>query len=178
MLQNLLPNEQKKSLEVEYYTRLVTVVVLLLAGSVMIGIFALVPGYIHIIFELQTQEKLLESQKENIEDTRSLAQELSQSSAMLTFLEKETSQEKLTTLLREVLRERPSGIVLTGFSYNRNNAKLSLQAVAATRDLVVPYTQAIEASTYFETAPVPLSDLAKNTNLEFHLNVTVAEQKE
>lgn len=176
MLQNLLQTKQKKDLEIEYYVRLVTVAALMLAGVVGIGAIALLPAYARVFGERTVSENTYEAQKKNIEDTKMLADEVSHSELMLTFLEENASQEKLTTLLSEVFKERPTGIVISGFSYNKNSASLMIQGVAATRDLVVPYAQAIEANPYFEKAPVPISDLAKNTDLDFHLSIVLAKQ--
>ncbi|HCC05530.1 TPA: hypothetical protein DEP58_04505 [Patescibacteria group bacterium] len=177
MLQNLLPKEQKKILEREYYVRLATVVAFTLAGAVIVGCVALVPAYMQVAGELRLREATYELHQKDVEDNSSLVQEVSQSSLMLTFLEEKYSQEKLTTLLDEVFKERPSGISITGFSYKRNDSVLALQGIASTRDLVVPFARALEANQYFEEAPVPISNLAKNTNLDFNLSIILEDVK-
>ncbi|KKS83253.1 MAG: hypothetical protein UV60_C0046G0002 [Parcubacteria group bacterium GW2011_GWA2_43_11] len=176
MLQNLLPKEQKKVLEQEYYVRLATVVALTLAGAVIIGCVALVPAYMQVAGEMRLSEETYELHQKDVEDNNSLVEEVSQSLSMLTFLEEKYSQEKLTTLLDEIFKERPSGITITGFSYKRYDSVLALQGIASTRDLVVPFARALEANQYFEKAPVPISNLAKNTNLDFSLSIVLAEQ--
>ena len=176
MLQNLLPKEQKKALDQEYYVRLATVTALLLSGSVVVGAIALVPAYMHTASELRLSDGAYEQCQKNVQDNDSLLEEVTRSSAMVTFLEEKYAQEKLTTLLDEVLKEQPSGITLTGFSYKRTDSILALQGIASTRDLVVPFARSLESNQYFEKAPVPISNLAKNTNLEFSLSIELAKQ--
>lgn len=176
MLQNLLQPEQKKELDIEYYVRLLTVTALMLTGAVIIGATALIPVYMQVIGEMSVNEEKYEMLKENIDDTKLLTDEVSRSSTMMALLEEKSSQVKLSTLLTEVLSVRPHGITITGFAFSATSKTLSILGIASTRDLVVPYAQTIETNKYFEKAPVPISNLAKNTNLDFQIAIVLAEQ--
>lgn len=175
MLQNLLPKEQKKELTKEYYVRLVTVVSVLLAGAVGIGYIALLPVYMHTIGELDISEAAYELHQKNVQDARVLTEEVAESTAMLSFLEEKYEQVKMTTLLDEVFAARFEGVSVTGFSYRRKDSVFVLQGIAETRDLVVPYARTLESNERFVKVPVPFSNLAKNTDLEFTLSIELAE---
>lgn len=175
MLQNLLSKQSKKSTAQEYYLRLVTVCMALLSLAVVVGLIALLPAYMSVVGELNAAEAIQLAKEQDTHDTAELLAEVEQGEYMVTFLEKDLQKERLTDLLREALRERPEGISMYGFSYSRVNRQLTLDGLATKRELVVPYARALEANSYFETVPVSIADLAKNTNLEFHLSLTVAD---
>jgi hypothetical protein len=175
MLHNLLPVEHKKKLKQEYLLRSVTVWSLLMSGAFLVGFVALVPSYVNTVWELEAveqeyQEKLALAQNaENQEAT------IMETTEMIQVFLHEHQQEKITFILSEILRVKPEGIYITGFSYNRGNRNVLLEAVSAKRDLVAPYARALEENEIFTTVPIPIADLAKNTDLSFRLVIGLDE---
>lgn len=177
MLQNLLSKKDKKKLKQEYFIRFSVVSALLVSGALGVGVVALIPSYVKVFEELSSQKKELAFRQESARDDKALNTEVSQSAATLTLLERELGGESITGLIDETLFRRPSGITVVGYSYDMEKRTLTLQGVASTRDLVAPYARSLEESELFEEVPVPFSDLAKNTNLEFMLAAKLKEAK-
>lgn len=174
MMQNLLPKQAKKDIQIEYYLRLLTVCMLTFSVAVIIGLAALLPVYMDLRGELKFSENEQLARQQDKQDGTELQREIVEGEYIVTFLESEIKKEKCTELLSEALKERPEGIAITGFSYNRTEKAMKIEGVAATRDLVVPYARALEENVRFENVPVPISNLAKNTNLNFRLTLGIA----
>lgn len=174
MLQNLLSKQAKKATTQEYYLRLVTVCMLTFSVAVIAGLAALLPAYMNVVGELKLSENEQLARQQDKQDGAELLKEIAEGKYMIAFLEKDLKKEKCTELLFEALKERPEGISITGFSYNRVEKVMTLEGVAATRDLVVPYARALEANEHFVNVPVPIANLAKNTNLDFRLSLGIA----
>jgi Tfp pilus assembly protein PilN len=175
MLQNLLSREHKKRLTQEYYLRFVTICALIFSVAIFAGLTALLPAYMEVVDELKLKESEQLTKEKDKQSNEELREEIAQNEKMLTFLEGELARTKLSKLLAELLAERPEGIYITGFSYTRDTKNVTLEGVATTRNLVVPFARSLEANSYFENVPVHIADLAKNNNLEFHLSIDVAE---
>lgn len=177
MLQNLLPKKQKRKNKQEYFLRLAIVSSFLLSGAFFVGLVGLLPSYVKILDELSTKKGEITARQESSKDDKALSAEVVQTAEMLDFLEEGLRGEKVTDLINETLLLRPDGITVVGYSYDLEKRTLVLQGIAATRDLVAPYARKLEASELFEEVPVPFSDLAKNTNLEFLLTLKLKEAK-
>jgi hypothetical protein len=175
MLQNLLSHEHKKKLTLEYYLRLVTIGALTFSVAITIGLIALLPAYMEVVGELKLKEGERFAKEKDKQNNEELSAEVTQSEKTLTFLEEALKREKFSKLLSEVLTLRPEGIYITGFSYTRDTKNITLDGVATTRNLVVPFARSLEANPHFENVPVHIADLAKNTNLDFHLSVDIAD---
>jgi len=174
MSHNLLSKLEKRKLSQEYYLRLLSVCTLLFSFAVVVGLVAIFPAYIDVADKLSSlrEEENIRQKEEN--DTDALQNEIGNSVQMISFLEQDFRKEKYINLLDEALRKRPEGILITGFSYNRTGRLLTLQGIAEKRELVVSYAHSLEASNAFENVPVPIANLAKNTDLEFTLSLTIA----
>jgi hypothetical protein len=173
MLQNLLSREAKKTSAQEYYLRLVTVCMLTLSVATIVGLAALMPAYMNVVGDLTLSENEQVAKQQVKQDGAELLKEIAEGEHMITFLENDLKKGKCAELLFEALRERPEGILITGFSYNRAENVMTLEGIAATRDLVVPFARALEANEHFVNVPVPIANLAKNTNLDFRLSLGI-----
>ncbi len=178
MLHNLLRKQSKKEVVQEFILRFVSVFFFFMTGSILVGIIALVPVYLNTVATLGAYETEQTMKKEGGEDVTSLQERVDTQSARITYIEQDLKKKKVSDLLRTALLERSEGIEVVGYSYNRSTNSLSLEGVATTRDLVVPFARSLEATDDFENVPVPIADLAKNTNLEFRLTMNVTKNEE
>ena len=178
MSQNLLSKQHKKELKAEYIFRLVTIASIVLSTSVLVGVVALLPTYIHVIDELGLyREEQSEKEQENHEN-KELANELDYGVYILDLLEVDLKKEKFSTLINEVLEERPNDIRIIGLTYDRNNKRATFKGIADTRDLVVPFSKKIESNPSFSEATVPISDLASNVDVVFNLRISIKDDVE
>lgn len=160
----------------EYYTRLTIVGTLLLSCSLGIGVIALLPSYIDVLMELDTQMKEIEARQENVENNKALNMEVSETAALIELLHREQTREKTADFIDEVLYARPEGVTVVGYTYDRTKRSISINGIATSRDLVVSYAKKLEEKARFSSVPVPIADLAKNKNLTFRLQVKLEEE--
>ncbi len=177
MFQNLLTKEYKKRITQEYLLRLGTVCALLMTVAFFVGIASLVPSYLDLVMNMRANKTILSNGSEDAKDNKELLGEIKETSFLMSVLEKGTEKEKLSDIVRDVLELRPEGVVVVGYRYERTSGKLTVDGIARTRDLVAPYARSLEASDRFTEVPVPIADLAKNTDLEFTLSATLQNKE-
>ena len=177
MLQNLLSKYHKKRLKEEYYLRFSTVASLLLAVAVGIGVVALIPAYASVASDLRASKAEYDLRKEMERDNEQSVAEVQKTKRILELLEAEYEKEKVTATIDDVFALRPEGITIVGFTYTRSANNATLEGVAATRDLVAPFARSLESGTRYTNVPVPISDLAQNTDVVFRLDMSVAEEE-
>ncbi len=175
MFHNLLPNSRKKELKQDYYFRVASVTLFALSVAVVVGIVSLIPAYANIYEQLESGKTEFESRKNDNKDNKDLIKEANKNAVVIDTLQNSLQKQKLTDLLNEVLVDVPDGINIVGFSYDRNAGTLVLEGFAKSRSLVAPYARSLEESPLFESVPVPISDLAKSSDLEFHLSIKLSK---
>ena len=174
MLQNLLPAMRKKEIRIEYYIRLSIVLLVFVNVVVLIGVVALFPSYMYVKSETEAVKEEYERYQAEVSANKELVEELVRHSYITTTLQEVLDEERFTDILNEVLLKRPEGVTVVGFSYSRTAHTMTLHGIAATRDLVAPFAQDLEESERFSSVPVPIADLAKNTDLPFQLQMTMS----
>jgi Tfp pilus assembly protein PilN len=86
---------------------------------------------------------------------------------------------EVSDVIEEIVRSAPKGIVFSTFQAAREGQQLKtvdVQGEAATRNALASLKTALEASPLFETANVPISDLARENNLPFVVTITLSEK--
>ncbi len=176
MFQNLLSKNRKKELTVEYALRVLNMTLFFFILGIGVGVIALFPSYIHVKGEIEQKEREYSDRQTEVEANKKLSEELEYHQYMTYVLKDMLEQKKFTNIFKEVTDLRPERVTIIGFSYNRKENRMTLEGVAKTRDLVAPFARTLEESEYFELVPIPISDLAKNTDLPFTLDMQMAKE--
>ena len=175
MLHNLLPKESKKELRNEYLVRMLSVATFLLAVSVLVGTASLAPSLISLSSALDQYQSQVDAGATTTEQAP--VRELGRVAGLLETLNAKLDTEPMTELLDDVVAVRPTGIELTGITFERSPLSFSLRGVATTRDALVTYKRSLEGLERVTEVSSPISDLAKSSDLEFTLAVQLSEQK-
>lgn len=172
---NLLPALQKEQLKKEYYTRVAVVALLLSLFAIVGSVILLLPAYLSVSAkEKAIQEEIAAVQKqiaaEEGEEILSLLGEVRGSVAVLMPTATSSSATKLLQFISE---KRPSGVVLTGFSYDHREggSSLSLIGRALTRDALITFVKELRSDTRFSLVDLPISDLVRSQNLTFTIKI-------
>lgn len=75
---------------------------------------------------------------------------------------------KWSKVLEEFAKLVPDGIYITGFSANGSTGKIDIKGTGLTRDSVLALHTNIAASKIFKNVDLPLDNLQKPTNVQFH----------
>lgn len=175
---NLLPQERKKKLEREYLFRVGITYLLFLIAALIIGAIALLPTY----FFAHAKESVVYKQVDELKATTQ-SNETSQVKADLLSVKERLSalaQGEDRTSFYHVIDTLAShtntAISFSNISYTRGAGNtptsLSLGGTAATREALTSFTQALKDDELFDSVVLPVSSLAKDKDIEFHIDIT------
>ncbi len=176
MFHNLLAAEKKKSLRIEYYTRLATVACFVFAGAVLSGSVALLPTYLQLRTTLNfLQEDAARYETEDAVAVAEPFERLGESAVLLERMELVASEEGVGDIVRAALSSRPEGIAIVGFSYDRDTSLITLEGVAETRSALVSFTRTLGEHERFTSVTNPIADLAISRDLPFRISCTLVD---
>lgn len=175
---NLLPPERKNQLEREYTFRIGTIYIFFFIFALVISAVALLPTYFFAHEKestVQAQVSALQTTTQSNEITQIKTDLLSVKERMQSLIvngEQMPFYQVVDTLASHVT---PS-IMITNISYTRGDGKtptsLSLGGTAATREALTSFSQALKDDGLFENVILPVSSLAKDKDIEFHIDIT------
>jgi hypothetical protein len=191
-MHNLLPQENIKSLRKEYALRLSVMAIIFLFVLGMIVCADFFPAYLAAVG--QEQVAVAQEQKE-----RSSGNSVASATAISTLQRAENEVAMVeglqTTDIHDILARiagyRTGGIQLIGITVGpvaigqgQNQGKqgpiktraIGMTGIAATREALVNFSQALQAQKNLSGVDVPVSDFSKESNIGFTVNVSMQVQ--
>ncbi len=174
---NLIPPEGHKAVKREYILRVGATLAFLFGWvAIFLGI-ALVPTYVLIDAQIDTfvLEEATEEVKE--ESFKKAQEEVHTIETVLTQLKTDTSKVLPSVVIAEIQKQSPSNVTFRQFSIDEVGGiieKVQIQGIAPTRESLARLKNVLEASEMFNTAEVPLADLARDVELPFAITVTMS----
>lgn len=172
---NLLPQEYQHNLKKEYSRRLITLVLIAFFCIGLAGVLTLFPSY---LLSLQ-KEKEISVEDINIEKT--LRADVVDLNKQIKSIKEDTAlvlgreaQNQIYLLLAQILEKKSSGIIIKSLSYKKQNddpVSVAVAGVANTRDGLLSFTKELETLEVFESVNIPVSNFAKDRNIEFSLDL-------
>ncbi len=173
---NLIPQAGKDVVRREYFLRVGTVFGFLCAGALVAGGLLLLPTYalvtrqLHSVIVAGVEEKDAEAdyarQVSELDEAEKIAGQLlvsggrsASASSILTHIEASISPE----------------VVLTNLSVTetKEGAAVTARGTATTRESLRRFVEGLKRDAFFADAVVPVSDLARDTNLSFTVTLTL-----
>jgi Tfp pilus assembly protein PilN len=180
-MSNLLPKEGVAHVRREYLVRVVSVWAILLAcASVSIAVF-LFPTYLLVSMRTSQVASEVPALSALDEETRTITNAraaLAEAMGVLSVLTEQGGQSHthytLSALEQSVVPDvRVEGITLRSGS-DQGGMTLQIKGRAATRAALAAFVSTLEASPHFTSASVPVSDLARATDVDFAVTAIVA----
>jgi hypothetical protein len=176
---NVLPDNLKKLIVNEYYTRVGIVACLMALVAVGCAFVFLFPSW--LMSHIKQQE--IAHQVSMIQDAPvanhiSISNSVVSTNQLLQVMNTTFVYPPFKPLLDTILTNRVVGITLGEFDYTVTDAThgtISLHGVSATRDELVAFVKALQNSNTFASVDLPVSDLAHDTNIEFVLNIVIGQ---
>lgn len=173
---NLIPPSAKKSITVEYWKRVITVWLYLGSVSAVILTVFLLPTQVALRSEIGTLEDRVLAGAERVANFDTSATELI------------TTTNQAKTLLENQSTTTPSQLINVLNSYAGNMVKvnniqfsklatagsITLSGVAGSRQGLALFRDTITADTRFATVNLPISNLIKDKDLLFSIEITLA----
>jgi Tfp pilus assembly protein PilN len=174
---NLLPASKRKILRREYFIRVGTLALLLLALTVVLSGVFMVPTYIFL--NQQVSSENFELQRLSKSQTTEEQQEQQESVALQTEaaqLTKDGSAPTASALIQTLLAVPHSGIAIQGFIYTPTTATqkgtMAITGTASTRETLRNYDESLSSLPFVTNADLPISDYASESNIDFTITLT------
>lgn len=171
----LIPPEQKKNLIREYHLRVMFVCVGALCVLTAIAIISFLPSYFYIHSK---EESLLFStnsvkgaiKEKSDEDLQKTLLDVKQNISLLT-----NEETDLYSIFSGIIEVKPISVKITHFTYVKNfggPSSLILAGLSGDRASLLKFSKNLKAISHFENVDLPISNLAKESEIDFNINVT------
>ena len=179
---NLIPNQEKKKMVIDFYYRLVVLFLWTLCVCILVAIIALMPAYFFSNSKYNIASKKLEVQKSESapifdEGTAVIVKDINDKLNLIENLQKSkfiVSEKVINT----IFSKKTSGIKITQISYDSSLSgglpakKINVTGTASSREVLLAFRQALEKDSSFKNVNLPVSNFVKGSNIQFYLSVT------
>ncbi len=175
---NLIPPKGHTALKHEYVLRVASVYAFLLAGVLVAATALMIPTYVVTSTQLTGAKDEGDRMAETKQKFDTAFGEIREANTVMAQLRKESATTDISDIITEVVRVAPRGVTFTTFQATREGTKLpeiQVQGMADSRIVLASFKNALEASDRFSEAIVPISDLARDSELPFVVTVTLEE---
>ena len=175
---NLIPPQGHKVIKREYLLRVTATLSMLFGAVGIILAIGCVPVY--VLVNAQINALTIATEKERVEDVSlgDAEEEIRTTKEILGQLHSVTGDTRASELLHEVEELAPTGISFRNFTmgYEKSTVHtIAVEGTATTRETLIRFKKDLETSSTFQSAEVPIAELAKDTNLPFSMSITLAE---
>lgn len=174
---NLLPNEEKKELYSTYAIRRVILALLFLFLAGIVICASLIPSFIltkakeaDILQQIEFLNASLALKNVNVLN-QAIVTARDDVKVLKDFASKGTS---VFDLFNKILEKKSENVRLTGILFGVVNAKrqIVLNGIAKDREALLGFAQSIGREKAFSNISLPVSNFAKNKDIEFSFSVT------
>ncbi len=173
---NLLPPQQKEELRLVEFNRLLVSFAFRFSIVLVIFILLLISSYFCLLIIIRAQNNLIEVRQndEKAQYQAEVEQRIEQINQEVGKIS--VKQDKLiiwTPILERLSKITPRGLYLINFSYQASNNKVSLTGWAENRDKLLRFEKLLKETPYFGEVEAPLSNLIKQTDINFSFIIKV-----
>lgn len=178
---NILPPKEKKILKKGFILRFYLTATILLGAAFLIGTILLIPSY------LLTRSVSVEDEVGEYISSNEIADEIlnlpTEVEIKLGFFQAQLNEVSVSKTLAEVIGQKKSGISVNSISFNRkgqagekSGVMITVGGIAYDRNSLISFEDALNQSSAFSSVTLPVSNLAKDRNIPFSVNVFVENQ--
>ena len=172
---NLLPREEKKHLEREFWGRLSIVILGGVMVTFIIGLTLLLPS----LFLSKIREQALIEQSSKLGDVSTKEKRsaliglLQETRGKIDILYEKEEKTSLRTIFDTILSHRNRGITITGIYSTKGNdaVSLTLEGIALRRDSLITFSESLKDDSFFTDIQLPVSNLAEDRDIPFTIKV-------
>ena len=176
---NVLPDNLKAKIKTLYRGRLLVVIFIFIFFIQLAFLIFLLPSW--VISEAKENEIILQT-----EEINNLAPELSSFSSLISstnvklgILNSALQYPVLIPLINTVVSSKTRAVLLNQFTYSltgTSTATLAIRGISNTREALVSFAKNLQNTKKFKTVDLPISNLAKDKDLDFSINLVIAQQ--
>ena len=179
MFTTLLPEKDKKSVIREYHLRLTAVVLLFFSGATLLGLFLLIPSAILS----RSREGIVEKKLAVLEATHNRLERgrpeeaLKDSKELMRLFTTRAQYPNFSDTLDHISADRNLGIKVTAINATADAVPVVvlISGVAKSREVLSTYVKKLQSDRTFSSVTIPVSNFAKNKDIEFAISITKAQ---
>ena len=177
---NLLPDNLKGKIKTEYQIRRLTVFLTFVIFLQISFLIFLSPSWVASVFRQEEAVSQIEKMRESLlsQNTNSVASIIAGTNAKLNIINTTLEYPEVAPIFNVILSNQTSSIRLNGLTYTSINAStsaLTMSGISTTRESLVSFVKSLEKSKAFKTVDLPVSNLAKDKNIDFAVSLIVGQ---
>jgi hypothetical protein len=175
---NLLPEEEKKNILVEYAIRRIIVLLLFLFVSGLIATISIFPSMLLSSSKTQEVEKQIEVARSSpiLKEEADLNSRLTETNLKLSALMPIEDSISVDDLINRVIQKKSDGIRLSGFFYRHASSKtssgFSISGVAEDRESLSTFVKNLQGEALFTKVDLPVSNFTKDKDATFSIQIS------
>ena len=176
---NLLPENLKEKIKSEYRLRLLITIFALVIFLQVFFLVTLLPSWIISDYKESITSSQLSEMKQTAlyKDADSVVANIISINTKLNFINT-LDYPKVTNYIKVIVSNKSRSVHINRLSYApaaKNTIAIALGGVSDSREALVVFIKNLKNSGSFKTADLPISDLAKEKNLDFSINLSIAK---
>lgn len=173
---NLIPPTARRSVTIEYWLRAIAVWLLLLGTSCLILAILLFPTYILIRMQVSLLGTNLTASSDKIATFDVSSAELTLANNRARILTSVTSTTPFSVYMDTVNQLAGGEVEITQMTFSRpeSEGKIKLTGIAKNRQALAQFRDQLEANSAFANVNLPISNLIKERDLLFVMDINLA----
>ena len=176
-LTNLVPRQSIQKFRHNYFLRLATVGIALLALVGFIHAILLLPSYLYARAEVASETNELNHLTQSLATSEEQAAQtqLANLQSEASYLSKLSDTATASAAIKAILAVPHAGITLNGFTFTAPGVSapgtMEVLGTASTRETLRSYDAALSALPFVTSANLPISDYASDSNIPFTITL-------
>lgn len=173
---NLIPSNAKKSITIEYWLRVCTSWFVLWAVTLFVSVIVLVPAYVLINIQVSVYESSAKIAQESVTSYEEVSKNLKQASEQAKLIVNSDDDTNIYAYVDLFEQLQDSSIMITKVAVNRTEkgvAPVTVDGRAVDRESLAAFRDRLLAEESVSSVDLPISNLAKDRDIQFTLTVTM-----
>lgn len=175
---NLIPPIVRKSIVTEYWVRVISVWFFILAVAATAIVFLSLPVYVLLSTQVNVYEQSAAEATQRVNEYDLSAGALVRANVMAQKIYELEDVEKFSTIITDIEALQGRGVVIEGYNFTHRENKLApveISGTAATRQALADFREALLTQEGVSDVVLPISNLAKDRDIQFSLSVVFKE---
>ncbi len=169
----LLTEEERYKVRHEYNMRRAIVMLSALIMVLVVGVIGLLPSYVLSNArqnEVLERNRIISTSKQH-DDNSSLEAWLIEINNELEVSSPKLDTDRPSDFIDKVLDQKIGGVRITEFSWikAKDGVTLAIGGIGRDRQTLIAFENSMNASSHFSTVTLPISNLAKDKDIDFHI---------
>ncbi|MBP6924677.1 MAG: hypothetical protein KBC62_04495 [Candidatus Pacebacteria bacterium] len=173
---NLIPPTAKKGIRTEYWLRVVTTWFILITGALVASIAVMAPAFVLINLQIGASAESSAVASQKIAGYESVANELKRSNVEAKAVLDTTAYIPISDQIAIIRKYEGLDITISDIVISRSKdgfSPIQVTGRAVSRQSLSQFRESLLAEPSIATVDLPISNLAKDRDIQFNLSVTV-----